>query len=94
MRLRFARALVVVALALVAGSARAADSRKVLRVSTPDIDTLDPHQYADSPSFDVLTAIYEGLYEWDYLATPAKLAPVVAAAPPEVTDGGRTWRCG
>jgi len=69
----------------------AADPNKILRIASADIETLDPHQYNDSPSFDVLTAIFEGLYEWDYLASPAKLTPVEATALPEITDGGRTW---
>jgi len=81
----------VLALGVADTAAAAADPKKVLRVSTADIDTLDPHQYADSPSFDVLTAIFEGLYQWDYLARPVKLAPVAAVALPEITDGGKTW---
>jgi ABC-type transport system substrate-binding protein len=74
-----------------AGTVSAADPAKVLRVASPDIETLDPHQYNDSPSFDVLAAIFEGLYEWDYLASPARLAPVGAAALPEVTESGKLW---
>jgi len=69
----------------------AADPNKILRIASADIETLDPHQYNDSPSFDVLTAIFEGLYEWDYVASPTKLTPVEATALPEITDGGRTW---
>jgi ABC-type transport system substrate-binding protein len=87
--MRFAVAL---AFALAATCAwGAADPNKILRIASPDIETLDPHQYNDRPSFDVLTAIFEGLYEWDYLASPAKLTPVEAAALPEITDGGKTW---
>ena len=36
-------------------------------------------------------ALFEPLYEWDYLSPTPKLAPLTAAAPPEVTDGGRVW---
>jgi oligopeptide transport system substrate-binding protein len=71
--------------------AHAADPRKVLRVATADIETLDPQSYSESPSFDVLRAIYEGLYEVDYLATPPRYTPVTASALPEITDGGKTW---
>jgi ABC-type transport system substrate-binding protein len=39
----------------------------------------------------LISAIFEGLYEYDYLASPAKLNPVGAAALPEVADGGKTW---
>ena len=72
-------------------AAHAADPGKVLRLASPDIETLDAQQYADDPSFQVLMAIFEPLYEWDYLASPPKLSPLTAAADPEVTDGGRTW---
>ena len=84
------------ALALLAGClfafcACAADPAKVLRLASPDIDTLDPQQYSDDPSFQVIMAIFEPLYEWDYLASPPKLAPLTAAAMPEISDGGKTW---
>ena len=78
------------ALAL-ACAAHAADPTKVLRLASPDIDTLDAQGYADDPSFQVLMAIFEPLYEWDYPASPPKLAPLTAASPPEITDGGKTW---
>ena len=82
----------MVATALAASTgASVADPAKILRVASADIETLDPHQYNDSPSFDVISAIFEGLYEWDYLASPAKLNPVGAVALPEVTDSGKTW---
>ncbi len=85
-------ARLLLALALAAPDAgAAADPNKVLHIASADIETLDPHQYNDSPSFDVITAIFEGLYEWDYLASPAKLSPVGAVALPEITDGGKTW---
>ena len=72
-------------------AAGAADPDKVLRVAMPDIETLDPHQYSDDPSFQVLRAIFEGMYEWDYLASPARLSPLAAVALPEITDNGTTW---
>ena len=93
-RLRGSSVRLVVALGLALAAAvvwAAADPNKVLRIASADIETLDPHQYNDSPSFDVITAIFEGLYEWDYVASPTKLAPVEAVALPEITDGGRTW---
>lgn len=89
-RARILRWLAAAMLAL-AELAVAADPAKVLRVASPDIETLDPHQYNDSPSFDIVVAIFEGLYEWDYLASPARLAPVGAAALPAVAEGGRVW---
>ncbi|TMH27784.1 MAG: heme-binding protein [Betaproteobacteria bacterium] len=74
-----------------ASAAIAADPNKVLRVASFDIDTLDPHQYNDDPSFQIIMAIFEPLYEFDYLANPPRLSPVTAAGPVEVTDGGKTW---
>jgi oligopeptide transport system substrate-binding protein len=73
-------------------TAVAADPNKVLRVALPDIDTLDPQQATTIPAQRVILAIFEGLYAWDYLNTPAGLMPVTATAPPEISDGGKTWR--
>ena len=72
-------------------AASAADPNKVLRVASFDIETFDPQQYNDDPSFQVFTAIFEGLYDYDYLASPPRLAPVTAAGQPVITDDGRTW---
>jgi peptide/nickel transport system substrate-binding protein len=69
----------------------AADPAKVLRIASPDIDTLDPQQYSDDPSFQVIQAIFEPAFEWDYLASPPKLTPLTAAAPVEIADGGKVW---
>ena len=60
--------------ALVAGcagqAAHAADPAKVLHFASFDIETFDPQQFNDDPSFQIFTAIFEGLYEYDYLASP------------------------
>jgi len=58
-------------------AAAAADPNKVLRVALPDVDTLDPQQATTVSAQRVIQAIYEGLYNWDYLNTPAGLVPVV-----------------
>jgi len=87
---RMSRLLPLLALAVCCGVG-AADPAKVLRVATFDIETLDPHQYNDDPSFRVITAIFESLYEWDYLATTPTLAPVTAAGAPEISADGKTW---
>ena len=55
--------LLFFALVALSCAAGAADPGKVLRVASPDIDTLDPQQFNDDPSFEVFTAIFEGLYE-------------------------------
>ena len=81
-------ALVVLAFG---GAAHAADPEKVLHVAMFDIATFDPQQYTDVPSFEVFTSIYEGLYEYDYLASPPRLAPVTASGQPIIVDGGTTW---
>jgi oligopeptide transport system substrate-binding protein len=82
---------VVVSLLAVTFAAHAADPAKVLRIASPDIETLDPHAYTDDPSFQVIQAIFEPAFEWDYLASPPKLTPLTAAAPVEITDGGKVW---
>jgi hypothetical protein len=71
--------------------ALAADPAKVLHVASPDIETLDPHQYDDDPSFQIIATMFEGLYEWDYLAATPTLAPVTAAGPPQISADGLTW---
>ncbi len=84
-------ALLVLTGAGAAADVHAADAAKVLRIASPDIDTLDPQQFTDDPSFQVLMAIFEPLYEWDYLASPPKLTPLTAAGPVEISADGRTW---
>jgi oligopeptide transport system substrate-binding protein len=69
----------------------AADPSKVLRVALPDIAMLDPQQITDLYSNRVANAIFEGLYEFDYLASPARVVPNTAVALPEITEGGRVW---
>jgi len=92
---RAARALaaiaLVAALAVPSGHARAADPAKVLRISLPDITSLDPQQGTDLYSTRVATALFEALYQYDYLASPAKIVPNTASAMPEISDGGRIW---
>src|SRR5689334_8075025 len=71
--------------------AHAADPAKVLRIASPDIDTLDPQNYSDDPSFQIMMALFEPAYEWDYLASPPKLTPLTADGPPVITDNEKTW---
>ena len=65
----------VLAVAAPEGAQAAADPAKVLRVASPDIEALDPQQYDDDPSYQVTTAIFEGLYQYGYLAAPTRLLP-------------------
>jgi ABC-type transport system substrate-binding protein len=87
----FSCLLAVLVLSASLPASAAADPNKVLHIASPDIETLDPHQFNDSPSFDVLTAIFESLYEWDYLAAAPTLAPVTAAGPPQISADGLVW---
>jgi len=85
------RALAALLCAAALATAHAADPAKVLRIAQFDIDTLDPQQYSDDPSFQVVIALFEPLYEIDYLSPTPKLSPLTASAMPEITDDGRVW---
>jgi ABC-type transport system substrate-binding protein len=69
----------------------AADMRKVLRIASNDITSLDPQQGTDLYSTRVASAIFEALYEFEYLSTGSKVVPNTAEAMPVVTDDGKTW---
>jgi len=88
---RLLRLLFAAFASCVAFAVAAAEPAKVLRIAQFDIDTLDPQQYADDPSFQVVQALFEAMYEWDYLSPTPKLTPLTAAGPPEITEGGRVW---
>ena len=75
----------------VAFATGAADPARVLRIAQFDIDALDPRQFADDPSFQVIMAIFEPMYGIGLSTPTPKLTPLTAAAAPEVTDGGRVW---
>ncbi|HSQ80750.1 MAG TPA: ABC transporter substrate-binding protein [Casimicrobiaceae bacterium] len=81
----------LLALALGCAPASAADMRKVLRIASNDISSLDPQQPTDLYSTRVATAIFEGLYEFEYLSTGSKVIPCTAESMPVITDDGRTW---
>ena len=65
-RIRFAFLLLACALAPARGPL--ADDAKVLRLALPDIAYLDPQQITDLYSTRVANVIFEGLYQFDYLA--------------------------
>ena len=67
-------------------------AEKVLRYAFEIAETnFDPQHISDVYSDIVISGIYEPPLTYDYLAQPLKLAPLTAAALPEVTDGGRTY---
>ena len=70
----------------------AADPSKVIRDVFPVAETgFDPAAVHDLYSGTIVQAIHETLFTYDYLARPAKIVPLTAAALPEIQDGGRTW---
>ena len=68
-----------------------ADLRKVLRIASSDITSLDPQQGTDLYSTRVASAIFEALYEFEYLSTGSKAVPDTAEGMPVITDDGKTW---
>ena len=65
---------------------------KVLRYSFPVAETgFDPAQITDLYSAIVLANMLDALYEYDYLARPAKIKPNLAEAMPEVSPDFRTF---
>jgi ABC-type transport system substrate-binding protein len=72
-------------------AAAAPDPDKVIHYYFPTGETgFDPVRISDLYSATVIEAIFERLLTYDYLARPAKLAPLLAEMP-EVTDDGKTY---
>ncbi len=70
----------------------AADMKKTLHVAFAVAENgFDPQAVYDTYSFDVCHAIFDPLYTYDYFARPERLVPNTAAAPAEISDGGRTF---
>jgi ABC-type transport system substrate-binding protein len=91
MHLLFALALGVV-LTLLPGSAAAADPPKVWHGILPeDPPSLDPAGSTNTSAAVLLELIFDRLLTYDYLARPAKLVPLAAAAMPEASEDGKTW---
>jgi ABC-type transport system substrate-binding protein len=73
-------------------AAGAADPNKVLRIAFPTAETgFDPVRISDLYSNTVNESIFDRLLTYDYLARPAKLAPMAVEAMPEISDNGRTF---
>ena len=70
-----------------------ADPAKTLRVTFPIAETgFDPQATSDYYSSHVERAIFDPLYEFDYLARPYKIIPNTAVAMPEISADGRVWK--
>jgi ABC-type transport system substrate-binding protein len=69
-----------------AGQGRPSSGAKVLRLAMPTAEAgFDPPRVGDVTSFAVVGAIFEAPLTFDYLARPATLKPLTAAAMPEVS---------
>ncbi len=72
--------------------AAAAPTERVLRLALEKPETsFDPAKVNDQFSRLVLAHILEAPYHFDYLAQPARIVPLTAAALPEVSDDFRCW---
>lgn len=56
-----------------------------------NLKTFDPAQASDAYSIQSQYQIYEGLYEYKYLARPYDVQPALAAALPQVSEDGLTY---
>ena len=87
-----ARGFIAAALLAAATQASAADLSKVYRIVFPVAESgFDPARVSDLYSNTVNEAIFERLLTYDYLASPAKLVPMVAEAMPTVTENGKVY---
>jgi ABC-type transport system substrate-binding protein len=95
----FVRGLIL-ALCMACGPALAADAGapapdaapKVLRYAFRVAETgFDPAQVGDYYSAIVIASIFDGLYEYEFLARPLRRRPNTAAGMPEHSDDYRTW---
>lgn len=74
-------------------AAAAADATRVLRVCFPIAETgFDPARIVDLYSRTVTAHIFEGLYQYDHLARPARIRPRTAKALPRVSEDYRQFR--
>lgn len=70
----------------------AAQEPKVLRYAFEAAESgFDPAQISDFYSATLVAHIFDGLFEYDYLARPYKIRPNVAVALPEVSEDFKTW---
>ena len=73
--------------------AKWADPAKVLRTALPIAETgFDPQAAQDLYSNTIISAIFDPLYQYDYLARPHRIVPRAAEALPEISADGLTWK--
>ncbi len=85
--------LLVLILGITITAAHGADPSKILRITFQAAETgFDPVKVSDYYSGTVIEAIFDPLLTYDYLARPARLVPNTAAALPQISDQGRTYR--
>ncbi len=60
--------------------------------SRAKIQTMDPMQIGDVPTDEVSREFFETLYYYHYLKRPYEMAPLLAAAMPEISEDGCTYR--
>ncbi|MDP2371456.1 ABC transporter substrate-binding protein [Rhodoferax sp.] len=94
MKIKFLRVFCcVLAFTLSAGGlqAQTRPPEKVLRYAFPTAETgFDPQQLSDLYSRVVAANIFDGLYDYDYLARPVKVRPNVAVGMPVMSSDSRT----
>ena len=80
MTIRLMPALGLLLAAAFALPASGAQEAKVLRLALTDVAILDPQQITDLASARVANVIFEGLYQFDYIAFPPRVVPNTAVA--------------
>ena len=70
----------------------ATDGIPTLRLTTARIRGLDPANAADEATIRATGLVYEGLLQYAYWPRPYRVEPLLAAALPEVSADGKTWR--
>lgn len=66
-------------------------TESVLYSRTSRIRGLDPASAGEVSSSLALAKVYEGLLEYDYLARPYKVVPLLAESMPEISEDGLTY---
>lgn len=84
--------LMKLSVAQIAQTTPDSSANKILRIAFPVAETgFDPPQVGDLYSLSVTAHIFEGLYEYDHWARPAKIRPSVADGMPQVSADFKTW---